>query len=394
MLRILFVDDEPLLLRSLRRVLLPLAGRWEVAYAGSGAEGLQLLAGQPFDVVVSDMHMPGMDGATFLGKVRDLYPHTVRLVLSGLSDEGAIMRVMRVAHQFIGKPFDSANLPSVIERAASFQKQVTDEGQRAMIAGLDQIPSPSRSYWEITAALSDPSAGLDRIARLVESDPGVSVKLLQLVNSAYFGLSQQVTSVARGLTLLGAETLRSLVFAAHVTRALEQVTWATPEIHAAFERVQARARVAAGLARRIRGAGPHAQAAFMGGLFHDLGKLVAAAGRPAQFEELLRGPQGPVVLERERALFGFSHPEAGAYLLGLWGIPDPIVEAVARHHAPAEVEPDRLGTVGAVHVAAALTDELAGGTAETALDLPWLGRLGLEGQLPEWRSWASKEGES
>jgi HD-like signal output (HDOD) protein len=129
-------------------------------------------------------------------------------------------------------------------------------------------------------------------------------------------------------------------------------------------------------------------------LFHDLGKMVTAASRPEVFEEILRGPQGPEVLVRECEVFGFAHQDAGAYLLGLWGIPSGIVEAVAHHHAPALVEPDRLGSAGAVHVAACLAEEALGGggvPSETTLDLEWLTRLGLEQQLPTWRKWALEE---
>lgn len=393
-LRILFVDDESLLRNVLKRLLRAQDAGWEVVAAGSGEEALEQLRAGRFDVVVSDMVMPGMDGATLLRHVRDESPQTVRLVLSGYADEQAVMGCVRVAHQFLAKPLDARSLAKVIKRATAFRDEVTDEGQRTMITGLDRIPSPPASYWQITQALSDPLAGLDRVARLVEGDPAVSVKLLQLVNSAYFGVSRQVSSVRMAVTLLGTELLRSLVFACHVIAALEKMSWATPSIKEGFDRVLQCGQLTGKLAQRIRGDGLAGQEAFAGGLFHDLGKLVAGAARPQIFEQILLGPPGPQVLEQERDRYGFAHPAAGAYLLGLWGIPNGIVDAVAHHHAPAEVEPDALGPVGAVHVAASLSEEVLGAkntAVETVLDSAWLRRLGLEQQLPAWRLWAIDE---
>lgn len=394
MLRILLVDDEAPIRNLLGRLLRSSNTTWAITLVPSGDEALALLRKAPYDVIVSDMSMPGMDGAALLQTVRESWPQMVRLVLSGHAEESQIMACVRVAHQFLGKPLDLGSLARVIKRATAFQEKVSDEGQRAMIAGLDRIPSPPDSYWRITQALEDPLSGLDRLASLVEKDPAVSVKLLQLVNSAYFGVTRQVSSIQLAVTLLGTELLRSLVFASHVIAALDKMAWASPAIQGGFEQILRCGELTGRIAQRIRGEGPMGQEAFAGGLFHDLGKLVAAAARPGRYEELLAGPRGPEVLERERAAFGFSHPEAGAYLLGLWGIPTAIVEAVAYHHVPAQVEPKQLGTVGAVHIAAHLAEEALGTESEapeTTLDLEWLTRLGLKKQLPTWRQWAQVE---
>ena len=86
MTRILFVDDEINILQGLRRLLRPFAQNWAMDFASTGDEGLAKLAATPFDVVVSDMRMPGMDGAQFLEQVRHRHPETMRIILSGYSE--------------------------------------------------------------------------------------------------------------------------------------------------------------------------------------------------------------------------------------------------------------------------------------------------------------------
>ena len=102
--RILFVDDEPLVLQGLQRMLRPMRNEWEMAFVESGRRALEEMATLPFQVVVSDMRMPGMNGAQFLSHVQELYPRTVRLILSGHADKDLIMKCVGTAHQFLAKP--------------------------------------------------------------------------------------------------------------------------------------------------------------------------------------------------------------------------------------------------------------------------------------------------
>jgi DNA-binding NarL/FixJ family response regulator len=214
--RILFVDDEPNVLDGLRNLLHKQRHQWEMLFASSGKAALEELALAPFDVIVSDMRMPGMDGAELLGRVRELYPQTARIVLSGHAERDAIARVVSVAHQFLSKPADANTVRVVIERTCRFQALMLDTGLRRVIGAMEQLPSLPDTYVELVRATEDPDAAIGDIAKTIERDPAMSVKVLQLVNSAYFGLAQKTESITRAVTYLGIENLKGLLVAVHV----------------------------------------------------------------------------------------------------------------------------------------------------------------------------------
>jgi DNA-binding NarL/FixJ family response regulator len=214
--RILFVDDEPNVLDGLRNLLRKQRHQWEMLFATSGKAALDELARMPVDVIVSDMRMPGMDGAELLGRVRELYPQTARIVLSGHAERDAIARVVSVAHQFLSKPTDANTVRVVIERTCRFQALMLDPGIRRVVGGMEQLPSLPDTYFELTRATEDPDSAIADIAKIVERDLAMSVKVLQLVNSAYFGLAQKTESITRAVTYLGVENLKGLLVAVHV----------------------------------------------------------------------------------------------------------------------------------------------------------------------------------
>ena len=118
-MRVVFVDDEPQVLRGITRMLDCADVQWDIDTVGSGIEALQLLAEKPADVVVSDMKMPGMDGAELLTEVERLYPSTVRIVLSGQIDKDAVDRPIPPVHEYLFKPCAAETLKATIIRSRS-----------------------------------------------------------------------------------------------------------------------------------------------------------------------------------------------------------------------------------------------------------------------------------
>jgi CheY-like chemotaxis protein len=118
-MRILFVDDEPRVLDGLRRMLRSRRREWSLHFAMSGDEALEQLAELPFDVIVSDMRMPRMDGATLLGIVQESFPSVIRIVLTGHTEPEGRAHALPVAHQFLTKPCDPFTLQAAIDRARS-----------------------------------------------------------------------------------------------------------------------------------------------------------------------------------------------------------------------------------------------------------------------------------
>ncbi len=369
---ILFVDDEPDILSGLRDLLRRHRKEWEMRFATRGQEALALLQERPADVVVSDMRMPGMDGATLLQHVRDAYPRTVRIVLSGQMDLDVAMRTVSAAHQFLSKPCDASQLYGVIRRAYDLRDVLTSHELRSLVGGVAQLPSCPRTYRALDSLLSDPAAPMEEVARIIEMDVAMCAKILQLVNSAFFGLPKRITSVLEATRHLGMLMIRNL--------ALSMGTFSTFEFDdrsrtAASELLQRHSILTAHLARAMFDDKRRGQDAFMAGMLHEIGSLV-----------LLTCPSVGV---------GARATLVGAYLLGIWGIPYPIVEAVAHHDNPGRVPHTAFDLPDAVHLAHHLATELVAAVdcdpACHEIDLPHLDGVGIgERQVDEWRALGAK----
>ena len=391
--RILFVDDEQNVLHGLQDILRKHRRQWDMVFALGGEAALAELARSPFDVVVSDMKMPGMDGATLLRKVQQDYPSVARLVLSGHAEREAVVRALPVAHQFLSKPCDVQVLRDVIERTCTLQALLHDDTVRTIVGRLDRLPSVPRCYLELTTAISEPESTLAKVGTVVEKDPAMAAKVLQLVNSAFFGAGQRVTSVNRAVIYLGIELIQGLALSAEVFATLKDLP-----IDSSFslDRLQEHSVITARLARRLVSDPKKADEAFAAALVHDIGKIVLALSFGDQYGDVMRmaGERripGHLV---EKEVLGVTHAEVGAYLLGVWGLPYSIVEAVAYHHTP------RLATgapevVAAVHVADMLVDTMlerdAGPGESDLLDGVFLEEKGLAPMLSQWRSVATRE---
>lgn len=392
MKRILFVDDDQYVLDALRNILRKQRNEWEMVFVRGGAAALAELEKAPFDVVVSDMRMPDMDGAALLGQVRNEFPGTARIVLSGHAEHEAVVRALPVMHQFLNKPCSTEALRGVIQRTCALQELLHAETIRGIVGKLDRLPSPPGIYMQLTQALADPKVNSDRISAIVEADPAMSAKLLQLVNSAYFGLAQRATSIHQAVTYLGIEVLKALALSTHVFSTVEGST-AHGRLLDQFQKASlATATVAKQLVRDRK----KADDAFTAGIVHDIGRLVIAVSLPERFREIeesvrVTGKPLPAV---ERELLGADHAEIGAYLLGVWGVPFSITETVAFHHAPSAVANGDVEVLAAVHIAGALVDgarvDNAAELPAELFDVPFLERTGLVAELPRWQAAVDK----
>jgi HD-like signal output (HDOD) protein/ActR/RegA family two-component response regulator len=385
--RIVFVDDETSILDGLRRALRSKRGEWDMAFALGGEAALSELRATPSQVIVSDMRMPGMDGATLLTRVQEEFPAVVRIILSGHADAEASLRVASVAHQILQKPCDVDLLTEIITRACDIDHCLKSPSLQRLIGQIRCLPSLPETYRRLAKALRDPSVSVDAISAVVECDIAISAKVLQIANSAFFGLPQRLSSIREAVVCLGVARLQSLVLSVQLFDAFGATTPSLP-----LATLQRHALASANVAALLLSDTREAEDAFAAALLHDVGLLVLATQLPDRCDALLARAQaaqvcaGTVELES-----GIGHPEVGAYLLGLWGLPQTIVEGVAYHHKPARVQQQRFGVAAAVHVAVALVHE-AGAPAipvvPEPLDVAFLESLDVLGQLPRWRELA------
>lgn len=385
-LNILFVDDEPNILGGLRRMLRPLRQEWSAEFAEGGQQALALMEKKCFDVVVSDMRMPGMTGVQLLEEVRRLHPKTVRIILSGQCDEDASARAVRVAHQMLSKPCDAETLKATVASACAQRDLLVSEPLVSLVTRLDTVPSLPALYTELVGELDSPEPSLDNVAAIVARDPGMSAKILHLANSSFFGVRREATVPKQAVALLGLETMRMLVLACSVFSRFKTTARTSLPIDALWAHSRATGALAAAIAKAEGADARAADLAAVAGLLHDIGKLILLNTLADDYQTVLDGPRTPErpFWEVERAAFGASHAEVGACLLGLWGVPAAIVEAVAWHHRPNECPTPSFCPLTAVHAANAL---LAGGesAADARLDLAYLGRLNLLGKVQRWK---------
>jgi len=351
----LFVDDEPLLLEGLARMLRPLRHEWEMTFVSSARDALAALDARRFDVVVSDMRMPDMDGAALLERVRERQPEAARIMLTGQTDREGVLRTINCAHRFLHKPCEPALLRLTLERACRLRELVRD-GRAAAVAGsLGTLPSLPDAYIELTREMASADASVRRVAAILAKDLGMTAKVLQLVNSAFFGVPRKAATVHQAVVLLGMELVRAIALADGAFTAL-----ASPHSSTEAERLRHHGVEVGALARLIaqhEGAPKTAlDDAAQAGFLHDIGRLVLATALPAESAEASRlaARDGVPLHAAEEAVLGCSHAAIGAYLLGLWGLPDEIVEAVAFHHYPANAAAGGFSPALAVYAANAL----------------------------------------
>lgn len=389
MKRLLFVDDEADILRGLKRMLRPLKNEWEVVLANSGDEALELLGQTHFDCIISDMRMPKMNGAELLTEVYEKYPHVARFVLSGYADSKPIIQAIPVTHQFLSKPCTPEMLTNAVRRALDLHDLVESEELKKVIGQVDSLPSRPEVFAELTRLLSDDDISLDDVSKVVEKDVAVSAKLLQVVNSAFFGLAQNMAKVRDAVAYLGVNMIKSLVLSEEMYRSFK-VANSLPGFSIDHEYDESFK--CAHVAKKLINDRNASEDAFMAGVLHRIGRLILAQSMPQKMIQALKQHRetGRPMHEVEAEVFGTGNERVGAYLLGLWGLPYPVVEAVAHYNAPWEVEHDKFQILDALYVAIKLVEQVNNPEEQVEINLDHLAKIGVADKLEEWKVTAAE----
>lgn len=387
--RILFVDDDPNILSGIRRVLRSMRDDFDLQFAECGRDALQFMASNEVDVIVSDMRMPGMDGAELLKQVQSLHPSTIRIMLTGQADQDSILRTVGVVHQFLEKPSDPEMLKVILARASRLHSLISDERIIGIISRIESLPCLPEAYANLQRLLVNPESSVADVAALIEGDIAMSAKILQLVNSAFFGLFQEVESPARAVGLLGLETIKGLVLGVHIFSEIKSASklFSANKLWAHSMAVGAFAKKIAAAETGEKNLIDHS---FIAGILHDLGKLIFAAKLPQEYDQVVGlAQQEKIALSvAEQQILHAEHAAVGAYLIGLWGLPTPVMEAIAFQGRLADLAAQSFHPVLAVHVANVIYYELRPGEilgAPPTLDLGYIEGLGLTHRLDTWR---------
>jgi putative nucleotidyltransferase with HDIG domain len=367
-----------------------LSNDWEAVCVESGPQALALMEKQPFDVVITDMRMPEMNGTELLNEVMRRYPKTVRIVLSGHADEQTVQESVGVAHQWVAKPFDLKVLRSVLSLIASFHRRLEAPDIKEVIGKIRNLPSAPNLYFEIIEALQSSTASTQTIAEIIGRDVALTANILHLVNSAFFGCARSICDASEAVQLLGVSRIRSLALIHHVFSSFEKRSYGELSVEEVWQHSLQTASWARQIVLWQGGGRMMEEQAFTGGLLHDIGQLIVAANLPAAYREvrgLARSRKIPLY-EAEQEVLKANHADIGAYLLSIWGLPIPLVEAVALHHEPFRAPNGTFGALTAVHVASAWSYEQTPTGREIPgppLDLVYLQETGIAGNLDLWR---------
>lgn len=388
--RILFVDDEPNVLQGLRRMMRSMRQEWDMQFANDGTEALEILFSDHFDVVVADMRIPGMDGAELLDEIKKRHPQVVRFILSGSSDKELVMKSVGQTHQFLSKPCDSEQLKNILVRAFALRDVLNNNELKTLVSSLKSLPSLPSVYFEIMEAMKAPDFTMKMVGEIISKDVGMTAKMLQMVNSSFFGVGVRVTDPIHAARLLGPEILKALVISVQIFSKFNKADSCGLSLEKFSNHCMAVASLAKEIAKHENQDKNLTDGALIAGMLHDAGKLILAENLPERYKHALSIAKSEYIsaIEAEEKTFAATHAEVGAYLLGIWGLPDPIVETLAFHHHPSKSLQQEFTCLTAVHVANALVNDDKDKCTEmdsVEIDHVYLSHLGLDDKLADWR---------
>ncbi|MDR3669689.1 MAG: response regulator [Holophaga sp.] len=386
--RILFVDDEPKVIDDVRRQAALLGNEWELEFADSAGKGLEAFAREPFNVVVADLRMPGMNGAEFLQEVMARYPATIRILVAADADRQLAVQSVGRTHQFLAKPCDLTVLKSTVEFCYHHGRRVGNDHVRELIARIGQLPTVPDLYQEITHLLESDRRSVDELGAVIGRDIGMTAMILKLANSAFFSLRHAVTSANEAVSYLGIDLLKALVLAHGLFGQVGAFRIPSFTIQHLWQHSLAVGAAARRIADAEELGSQRANEFFTAGLLHDIGILILASRFPEDYGKTLEinRHSGGELEASEYHVFGATHSEVGAFLLALWGIPEPVVQAAAFHHNISHQAVRGLSAALAVHVA----DTFYGYNPEhlvfsrARLDDGYLASLGLTDRMVGW----------
>ncbi|MEO1574236.1 MAG: HDOD domain-containing protein [Pseudomonadota bacterium] len=386
--KVLFVDDESCVLDGLRRALRHRRREWDMAFAMGGQAAIDMLDDFQPTVVVSDMRMPGMDGAAVLTEVKARLPGTVRIVLSGNSDTASIMRAVGPSHQYLSKPCDTTDLDNAIARTRALRDMLNHDALARRMTGFEELPSLPSTYERLISALKSSETSIVEVADIIASDIAMTAKVLKLVNSAYFGIPRNVTDIHKAVSFLGMETIAALVLGHGAFAAMRPA----PDASFDFEGTIAMAMRTAAAARTIATYENFEKRiindAFLAGMLGYIGQIIVATSLPEEYRAVVDASASATILDVDVELSeaGARFDEMGAYLMGLWSLPDTVVEAAAYRKRPGSSAVHEPGALTAAHIAYCVCNSDDAGEPPDIFDTDYLNSLELRG---DWQAWSA-----
>ncbi|MHC5061037.1 MAG: response regulator [Planctomycetota bacterium] len=389
--RILFIDDDRSVLDGLRRMMHKMRDEWKMEYVTTAGDALKVMRSTHYDIVVSDLRMPSMDGVEFFEKVKKKYPDVLRFMLSGYLQQPLQGRAAKCVHQFIPKPCDAEQLKKMIARSFALRDRLRSEEASEIVSNLHSLPVMPKAYQDVISVLSDPQCSPRNVGKMIGQDIGMSAKILQVVNATFRSRAGRIVDPVHAVVWLGLKTIEALILTDGVFLKLTEKQ--VKDFHAiALQEHCARVGLLAkAICRTMNMSDDDLDVAAMAGILHDAGKIILIAKFPEKYAEAIRVSRDRRIplYDAELELLNVTHAQLGGCLLELWGIPNPIIEAAAFHHDPGLCISDEFSIISAVYIADAIDHMLCCGLSDgwcEEIDMDYLQQFDL---AEKWSKWCS-----
>ena len=385
--QVLVVSDDMPSVTWIRELFAGAQHPWQLSHAADARAALTALARAPeIGVLLYDKRL--QHAAELVTDVKSRFPHIVRLAFSANPRAAQLALSCPPGLENVFEDCEPRELPLLVERVAALCNLVEADAVQRVVRRLDRLPPLAATYSGLCALVSRPNVELPELVGALEADPIMTLKVLQLVNSAFFGLGRRIESIEQAAKFLGFELLKGLILTAHVGGAFDGTVEGFDA--ARFQRYSMHV---ARLAKHFAAPWGLEREALTVGMLLDVGELVFALQCPAEFATVSKRVAftGEALNAVELEVLGVGHAEVGACLLANWGIPFSIVECVAFHHRPSAVVGNQLELLTAVHVADALAGIVLNREPEDSLDKAFLARSGMAAELPAWRTHAEAQ---
>lgn len=367
--KILFVDEDKAALEALERVLFKMRSDWIMEFATSSEDALRMMEENTYDALVADINIPAISGVELFNIARENNPEAARIIISGNTEMKQLVEALGTAHQFLSKPVDAVVLKSAILKVMTLRNYLKDEQLHKIVNKIEALPPHPELHLELLHAIA--STSVNKIVNIIKRDVGLTVRLLHLVNSPFMGIRTQVDSIYRAVNLLGMEMLQALVLSLEIFNQFPLMGKSKQELTRLFDHSTDVADYARLIAMEITGDKKIANDSYIAGMIHDVGKLVILSSFGDTYfriQDYIR-EAGTLSYIAEQDFLGIDHTKLGAYLLGLWGLPEILVGAAAYHHFPEDFFETSFSPITAVHIADTIKHSEVRGLSTSGLPL-------------------------
>ncbi|GGW56948.1 HDOD domain-containing protein [Alishewanella tabrizica] len=210
--RVLFIDDDAFMLKALLRTARRIRPNWQFMGCDQARDWLSVVADNAIpDIIICDYQMPDVNGEQVLLEAITHYPSAVRVLLTGDTSEQIVTRACEFSHHLLGKPFSEQHLTAIFECVERLQQLPFTSHSRAQLGQLQSLPVLPEFVKSIKQALQAPEVDLTYVAKLLQHEPALAAKLMQIANSAFMGFTRPVSTILDATLRLGSNLIEAIV---------------------------------------------------------------------------------------------------------------------------------------------------------------------------------------